>query len=295
LHKERAVSQSPVRVFIGSGEASVLERKTLIHSLRKHTQRPLDIYVFNGTHNAIEHNQEKPVLANMPLHVKYYNFTEFSLYRFLIPEICNHQGRAIFLDSDVACLADIGELFDLPMHGADMICVKAYGTGEWGPSVLLLDCGKCRFDLHQIFDEIEADKYSYGDFTRLGEPYLAFHPHTIGELDGSWNSFDKIGEATKIVHYTSLMTQPWRYAGHPHGETWFQLFREAQAAGEITEAEITKAIWRGYARPNIQEGNCPVPPPAPALSQPAIDTTAHSPRRPHWLKRVTRKLLGRNR
>ncbi len=57
----------PVRVFIGSGEASLLERKTLIHSLRKHTSRPLDLYVFNGTHNAIEHNDEPPVLANLPL------------------------------------------------------------------------------------------------------------------------------------------------------------------------------------------------------------------------------------
>ncbi len=295
LPKERDMSQTPVRVFIGSGEASVLERKTLIYSLQKHSQRPLDIYVFNGTHNSIEHNQDKPVLANMPLHIKYYNFTEFSLYRFLIPEICNHQGRAIFLDSDVACLGDIGELFDLPMNGADMLCVKAYGTAEWGPSVLLLDCSKCRFDLPRIFDEIGSGQFSYGDFTRLGEPYLAVHPHAIGELDPGWNSFDKIGEGTKIVHYTSLMTQPWRYVGHPHGETWFQLFWEAQAAGQITESEITKAIWRGYARPNIQEGNNPVPPAAASSTPPVIESAGRGPRRPHWLKRVTRRLLGRTR
>ncbi|MFN9917781.1 MAG: hypothetical protein ACK53L_34660, partial [Pirellulaceae bacterium] len=115
LHQQKELlmtQSSPVRVFIGSGEASLLERKTLIHSLRKHTRRELDIYVFNGTHNAIERNDEAPILADMPLWIKYRNYTEFSNYRWLIPAICNHQGRAIFLDSDMVCLSDIGELFD---------------------------------------------------------------------------------------------------------------------------------------------------------------------------------------
>jgi hypothetical protein len=56
-------NQDNIRIFIGSGEASLLERKTLIYSLHKHSQRNLDIYVYNGTHNAIEHNQEEPVLS----------------------------------------------------------------------------------------------------------------------------------------------------------------------------------------------------------------------------------------
>ena len=61
------MSTTPVRVFIGSGEASVLERKTLLFSLRAHLRRPLDVYVFNGTHNAVEHNDEPPRLAPMSL------------------------------------------------------------------------------------------------------------------------------------------------------------------------------------------------------------------------------------
>src|SRR6185436_11734342 len=77
--------QSTVRVFIGSGEASLIECKTAIHSLRKHTKRELDIYVFNGTHNAVRLNDGEPFLAPMSLKIKYRNITEFSLYRFLIP------------------------------------------------------------------------------------------------------------------------------------------------------------------------------------------------------------------
>src|SRR5690348_15336892 len=105
------MTREMVRIFIGSGEASALERKTLIYSLRKNSKRPLDIYVFNGTHNSIERNDEPPRLAPMSLRIKYQNFTEFSLYRWLIPQLCDFQGRAIFLDSDTICLGDIGELF----------------------------------------------------------------------------------------------------------------------------------------------------------------------------------------
>jgi hypothetical protein len=54
---------APVRVFIGSGEVSRIERKVLIHSMRKHSRRELDIYVFNGTHNTIERNDDPPVEA----------------------------------------------------------------------------------------------------------------------------------------------------------------------------------------------------------------------------------------
>src|SRR4029079_17992746 len=84
-----------IKIFIGSGEASLVERKTLIYSLHKHTKRKLDIYVFNGTHNALEHNQDEPVLAPLPLKLKYLNgSTEFSLYRYLIPQICQYRGKA---------------------------------------------------------------------------------------------------------------------------------------------------------------------------------------------------------
>src|SRR5215470_9110064 len=112
--------KDPIKIFIGSGEASLLERKTLIYSLHKHTKRDLDIYVFNGTHNSIEHNQETPVLAPLPLKLKYLNgITEFGLYRYLLPEICQYQGKAIYLDSDIVCLADIGDLWDSNLETID--------------------------------------------------------------------------------------------------------------------------------------------------------------------------------
>jgi lipopolysaccharide biosynthesis glycosyltransferase len=123
-------TRESIRIFIGSGEASLLERKTLIYSLHKHTKRELDIYVINGTHNAIEHNPEEPILAPLPLKLKYRDSdTEFGLYRYLIPQICHYQGKAIYLDSDIVCLADIGELWDAELKDVDLLASLISGNG----------------------------------------------------------------------------------------------------------------------------------------------------------------------
>jgi hypothetical protein len=247
-----------VKVFIGSGEASLLERKTLIHSLRKYTQRDLDIYVFNGTHNAIELNDGEPVLAPMSLRVKYRNeATEFSLYRFLIPEICNYQGKAIFLDSDIVCLSDIGELFDTPMEGNTFLARKGgyRSSNHWALSVMLIDCEKAKFDLESTFDEIDQGLYDYTDFMGMSRNYLKHHPYQIGELDMGWNMLDSYDQNTKLIHYTNLHMQPWKYPNHPQGEFWFTHFNEAIAAGYITQKDIKLSLVRSYVRLDLMKGN----------------------------------------
>ncbi len=250
-----------VKIFIGSGEQSLLERKVLIYSLRKHTQRDLDISVFNGTHNSVEKDGQPPLAAPLPLHLKYRNLTEFSLYRYLIPELCSFQGRAIYLDSDMICLADNSALFDLAMEGCDFLAKREYAESDgekmWGLSVMLIDCERSRFPLQNIFDEIDRGVFTYTEFSQMGKRFLAHHPYQIGELDPSWNVFDRVDSDTKIVHYTNLFTQPWKYYGHPHGELWFSYLHEALAAGYVTDADINLTIQRGFARPDLRQGNSP--------------------------------------
>ncbi|MEA5526327.1 glycosyltransferase [Nodularia spumigena] len=255
-------NQKTIKVFIGSGEASLLERKVAIYSLQKHTQRQLDIYVFNGTHNAIELNDQEPFLAPLSLKLKYHNITEFSLYRFLIPQICNYQGKAIWIDSDTVCLADIAEIFDTSLNGCDFLAkAEAYNTRSsnlWGLSVMLIDCKQTRFDLETYFNEIAQGLYTYTDFSCMSPAFLAHHPLKIGQLDPQWNVFDYCDEQTKLIHYTNLNTQPWKYPHHPYGELWFEYFEEARKAGYITERDIEFSLVRAYVRPDILQGNAPI-------------------------------------
>jgi lipopolysaccharide biosynthesis glycosyltransferase len=250
-----------IKVFIGSGEASRLERKVAIYSLRKHTQRPLDIYVFNGTHNAIELNDQEPVSAPLSLQLKYQSITEFSLYRFLIPQICNHQGKAIWIDSDTVCLADIGKLFDTPLNDCDFLAKPAAydhnSPNLWGLSVMLIDCAKARFDLETYYDEIDQGLYTYTDFSCMSPAFLAHHSFKIGPLDPQWNVFDYYDDATKLIHYTNLNTQPWKYPNHPYGELWFEYFQAARAEGYVTDRDIELSLLRAYVRQDILQGNSP--------------------------------------
>lgn len=245
-----------VRVFIGSGEASAIERKVLIYSIRKNTKAPVDIYVFNGTHDALEKNDEPPTRINLSLRAKYKNFTEFSNYRFLIPSLCGFQGRAIFVDSDTICLADINTLFTQDLNGFDFLAkqdaYKHNGTDKWGLSVMLMDCAKTRFDLERYMDEVEAGKYNYTDYHQMTSNFLAHHPFKIGPLDPNWNDFDHYGKDTKLIHYTNLYSQPWKSPGHKFGELWFDYFKQAIAAGYVTDEDINKAILRSYVRKDLK-------------------------------------------
>jgi lipopolysaccharide biosynthesis glycosyltransferase len=262
-------SKTRVKVFIGSGEASLIERKVAIYSLRKHTKRDLDVYVCNGTHNAIELNDQPPALAPMSLRVKYRNVTEFSLYRYLIPQLCDYTGRAIYIDSDTICLTDIGQLFDSAMDGADFLAKPDAYEGEqlWGLSVMLIDCERCRFDLEEIVDEIDRGLYSMTDFSLMAPKFLAQHPYKIGRLDPTWNVFDKWDDHTKLIHYTNLETQPWKYPNHPYGELWFNYLEEALAAGYVTSKDLELSMIRSYVRRDLLNGNFTRPIATPSLAR----------------------------
>lgn len=252
------MSDEKLRVFIGSGEASVLERKTLIYSIKKNSRSSVELIVFNGTHNAIERENGPPEPVPMSLRVKYRNITEFSNYRFMIPELCGFSGRAVWVDSDMICFGDIGELFDVPMDDVDVLAkASPYGheRDKWGLSVSVFACDRCRFDLEQYFDEIDQGQYGYNDLHQLARPFLAKHPFRVGEIDPQWNVFDYYDGKTKLIHYTNLYSQPWKFRGHPYGDIWFQYFREAREAGFITDADIDLSIRRGYVRPDLLEGN----------------------------------------
>ena len=251
---------SLIRIFVGSGDASLLERKTLVSSLRKHSRRPLEIWSYNGTKRVVENEAGESRDCAPLLDIPYCGFvTEFSLFRYLIPELCGNEGKALYLDSDMVCLADIGTLFDTPLDGAAFAAVpSAYpeiAPERWALSVLVIDCARCHFDLPLIFQHIAAGRFTYPEFAQLGrrtKPYLSYK---IQALPDTWNSFDCYDEFTSLIHYTDLDRQPWKFRYHAYGDLWFRYSNEAIDEGFITEADIEYAIARRHVRADIRAGN----------------------------------------
>ena len=77
----------------------------------------------------------------------------------------------------------------------------------------------------------------------------------VGPIDPNWNVFDRYDASTRLIHYTNLLTQPWKARGHPYGDLWFRYFAEARREGFITADDIELTLVRSYARQDLLEGN----------------------------------------
>jgi hypothetical protein len=249
-----------LNVFIGSGEASLIERKVLEYSIRKHCKN-VAVHVYNGTHDTVEWADGRRERLNTPLDIKYANVTEFSNFRWFIPRLCGYRGRAMFIDSDMVCLADLGMFAEIDMQGAAMMAkTDAYKTSDgqprWGMSMTLFVNEHCFFVPETWFQNIAAQKYSLTDLHQMTARFHESHPYQITPLPPGWNEFDRFESGhTKLIHYTGLGTQPWKYPGHPAGDLWFQYLHEAMNAGFVTQAMIDQQILRYYVRADLLKGN----------------------------------------
>ena len=250
----------PLDIFIGSGEASLIERKVLEHSIRKHCTN-VAVHVYNGTHDTVEWADGRRERLNTPLDIKYANVTEFSNFRWFIPRLCGHRGRAMFIDSDMVCLADLSLFTSIDMQGAAMMAkADAYSSNDtqprWGLSMTLFDNEQCRFEPETWFEEIAAGKYTLTDLHQMSASFQRHHPYQLTPLPAGWNEFDRHEPGqTKLIHYTGLGTQPWKFPGHPAGELWFRYLHEAMITGLVTPAMIDQQVLRNYARRDLMQGN----------------------------------------
>jgi hypothetical protein len=135
----------------------------------------------------------------------------FTPLRFLPPELMGYQGRALVIDPDVFAAGDVMELLDRDMRGKAILCRSRSGAkgraGIMASSVMLLDCAKLRhWRTASDFAELFAFQRDYQDWIGLRlEP-----PDTIGPLEPEWNDFDHLTPATRLLHNTKRLTQPWK-------------------------------------------------------------------------------------
>lgn len=155
--------------------------------------------------------------------------TEFTFTRFLIPELTNFNGWAVFMDCDMILTTDIKELFDQADDRYAVMCVKhdykvkeefkmdgqkqtIYPRKNWS-SVVLWNCGHPSNKVvdQDMVNEKELNGAYFHRFNWLND-------EEIGELDHTWNYlvgvYDDI-EKPNIIHYTE-------------GGPWFENYRDCE-------------------------------------------------------------------
>lgn len=205
------------RIFIGWDPREDIAYHVLKYSLEKHSSQPLQIEPLVLT--ALDFPREPDPLAS----------TEFTYTRFLAPHLCGFKGRALYMDCDMLCLADIAEVFALDLNGYALRVVKhdhrptskvkmdgrpqtQYPRKNWS-SFMLLNCERLTMWTRENV------------LTQPARWLHRFEPipdEDIGEIPRQWNVLDRYDADTKLIHYTE--GGPWfeAYRHHPFGDLWLR-------------------------------------------------------------------------
>jgi lipopolysaccharide biosynthesis glycosyltransferase len=155
--------------------------------------------------------------------------TEFTFTRFLIPELTNFKGWALFMDSDMILTTDIKKLFDQADDRYAVMCVQhdykveegfkmdgqkqtIYPRKNWS-SVVLWNCGHPSNKV--VTTDLVNDEQTTGKYLHR---FSWLKDEEIGELDHTWNYlvgvYNNI-ETPNLIHYTE-------------GGPWFENYRNCE-------------------------------------------------------------------
>jgi lipopolysaccharide biosynthesis glycosyltransferase len=155
--------------------------------------------------------------------------TEFTFTRFLVPELMNFKGWAVFMDCDMILTTDIKELFDQADDRYAVMCVQhdytpkegmkmdgqkqtIYPRKNWS-SVVLFNCAHpSNAKLTQdMVNDIELNGAYFHRFSWLKDEEIGALDHTWNYLVGVYNDI----ETPKLIHYTE-------------GGPWFENYRNCE-------------------------------------------------------------------
>ena len=246
------MSDDLVRVFVGADRSQLLAVKVLEHSIKRHTQLPVEVYP----------------MVDLPVRVPQdplnWQRTGFSFSRFCIPALAGYAGKALYLDADMMVFKDIAPLWTIPFDGAKVIIQddlpedrQQTNQKKGAPkrrikqcAVMLLDCDRLDWKIDDIIEDFDQGRYDYEklmyDLCILKEDEIKY------AVPFCWNSMEHYepGE-TALIHYTDMATQPWVHAQNEYGALWLAEVRLMLRNGSLTRAELKEEIDLGYFRPSL--------------------------------------------
>lgn len=239
-----------IRIAIGSEPLQRIAADVLKHSILRRTERTVQFvesWTIDGWH---------PILKEIP---KLPRGTRFNTYRWCLPGLFG-QGKAIYLDSDQIVLSDIGELWDSLPDGATIACVcNAVGVfgkrqpepGKPQTSVMVADVGRMAA-LMAKYARGHNDRGPVQDCAAGGLVYAdlmqgAWIPRgQIAELHSYWNHFGICTDATKLIHFSHVASQPYRCPDHPFAGVFWGELRDAVERGSIGMQAVDEETERGH-------------------------------------------------
>ncbi len=232
--------EHPIKVYIASTEAQMLATKVLEYSIRARTKSQVEVVALHtlgidyADPECIENRQRTP----------------FSFQRFLIPEICDFQGKAIYLDSDMQVFDDIKKLWTLPMGDKSLLAVKSKKGEGRKPhfSVMLIDCYRNKWSINSIVNSLNNGDFSYSELM----DGMVVSDSISAEIPSIWNSLELYEKnKTKLIHYTDMKTQPWVSTKNPYESIWVEELINAVADGFISLSYLREHMEKGWIRPSL--------------------------------------------
>lgn len=228
-----------IRIFVAATPSEWLPMRVLEFSIHESTVLPVEVTALSSFKRPI------PV----PKAEKNRPRTPFSFQRFLIPELCGYQGKALYLDSDMQVFQDIAKLWNQSLEDCDLQTVPEMANERPGQfSVMLLDCTKLDWRIEEIVQSLDSGAINYEML--MYEMCLA---KKIGKnLPQDWNSLERYeGGVTALLHYTDMHIQPWVSSENPLGHLWVSCLRRAIASGFIAQTELECEVSAGNVRPSL--------------------------------------------
>lgn len=188
-----------IRVFIGTDERGGRGEAVLDYGIRKYSTSPVEITLMRPGGGEIWEIGKWNMGRK---HFRPYSSegwaTNFSCFRWSVPEAAGFAGRAIYLDADQTVHADISELFGTTLNG--LPCAER-------PGVILFDCSHSYWKSMAWPSISTMQQSGWG----LGQ-YKSLLKRRIGTFDPAWDVLDGSGmdpSEAKLNHYTAMQWQPY--------------------------------------------------------------------------------------
>ncbi len=219
----------PLKVFIGADDRQPLVVNVLSHSIWRRSTKPVSISPL--------------VLSQLPVTKE--GLTQFTFSRYLVPWLCDYEGWALFMDSDMLVLGDIVELFACADEDKAVMVVKNAIRFEW-PSLMLFNCSKCKM----LTPDYVQNYASPQDFVWANGK--------VGDLPKEWNhcvNYDSPRPDAKLAHYTQGVPVWFETRDSEYSKEWVDEMADMQRicewkqimAASVHARPVLERMLNGYA------------------------------------------------